>query len=511
MASAKSLYTKLAVVREQFLQRARHNALLTIPSLMPLEGHDGRAHLIEPYQGIGARGTVHLSSRMLVGFLPAGRPYMRMDLPPEIKMQTAGEQPTEVTKGLALAEQLLQSEVEAKDWREATLMTLQQLIVAGNALEQVLDNNTIRVFRLDQYVVRRNHDGQVLEIIIMEKFDRDALPFGVKAPAADTASSSALKEADQVELYTHIKLIQQAKRTFYRRTQEWGNGSKASASQTFKVADLPYIALRWSATPGEDYGRSKIEEHVADLRSLDALEKAQLEMAGMASRNFIMVAPGAGASGIKNRLVRALNGDVLVGDPDSVDLKSFDNAAGFQITAQQVQVLRESLSDAFLLQSVGQRQAERVTATEIERDIQEIEAALGGVFSTLSTSMMERRTVVLMKNMVAQKKLPYLPEGSVQPTILTGLEALSRERDVSRAQQAAELVRAFLSADESAGDVVKLDTILGRAFIGLGLPDSVRTEDETRAIREQRREQQQQEQMLKQAAPLIKAAGSIKE
>jgi len=500
--AAKARYDKLATDRSQFLQRARHNALLTIPSLMPLDGHDGRSHLVEPYQGLGARVVAHLSSRMTIGFLPAGRPYMRMDLPPEIKMQEAGEVSTETTKGLALAEQLVQAEVEAKGWRGSTLMSMQQLLVAGNVLEQMLPDNSIRVFRLDQFVVRRNFDGKILEMIIQEKFKSDATPFNLKGAPGE------VQEDDDVELYTVIKLVQEATREFYERTQEWGDGAKASEKAIFAIDDLPYFPLRWSATPGEDYGRAKAEEHIADLRSLDALEKAQLEMAGMGSRNFIMIAPGAGASGIKNRLVRALNGDVVVGDPASVELKSFDNAAGFQITQAQVAVIRESLSTAFLLQSGAQRQAERVTATEIERDIQELEAALGGVFSTLSVEMLERRTTVLIKQMKDQEKLPDFPDGTIVPTILTGLEALSRERDVSRAQQAAELVRAFLGADESAGDVVKLDTILGRAFIGLGLPDSVNTAEETAAIRQQRAQQQQQQQMVEKLGPaVIKEAG----
>ena len=487
--SAKARYEKLSKDRSQFLQRARHNALLTIPSLMPLDGQSGRSHLVEPYQGVGSRAIVHLSSRMLVGLIPAGRPYMRLDLPPELKMEHGGEVPVEITKGLALSEQLVQAEVEAKAWRQSTLMSLQQLMMAGNAVEFMQDDNTIRVYRLDQFVVRRDHHGRVLELIIMEKFPKDATPLGMTPP-----SSIGMRDKDEeVELYTTVKLVPEVNRTFYRRTQEWGSGEKAGDSATWPVNEVPYLVLRWSATPGEDYGRSKVEEHIADLRSLDALEKAQLEMAAMASRNFIVVRPGANAAGLKRRLTQAVNGDVVTGDPDGIELKSFDNAGGYQITASQVQVLRESLSSAFLLMSGAQRDAERVTATEIERDIQELEAALGGTFSTLSQEMMEVRTRILIQNMKAQGKLPQFPDGAVVPTILTGLEALSRERDVSRAMQAAEIANAF---GETAVDSIKLDRILSRAYIGLGFPDAVRTEAEAQQFRQQR----QQAEMLAQGA-----------
>ena len=231
---------------------------------------------------------------------------------------------------------------------------------------------------------------------------------------------------------------------------------------------------------------------------MEGLEKAMLEQAAMAARNFIMVRPGATGGGLKNRLTKAYNGDVIIGDPESVELKTFENSGGYQLTATQVDVIRGSLAKAFVLQSAGQRDAERVTATEIERDIQELEAALGGNFSSLSTSIMEGRTRVLIQQMQASEKLPAWPKGTVMPTILTGLEALSRERDIARAMQAGQIAAAF---GPEALDVVKVEKILGRAFIGLGFPDAVRTPEETKALRDQRQQQQVMAEMAAKTVP----------
>jgi hypothetical protein len=146
------------------------------------------------------------------------------------------------------------------------------------------------------------------------------------------------------------------------------------------------------------------------------------------------------------------------------------------------------LARSFLLLSGAQRNAERVTAAEIERDISEIESALGGNFSTLSKDMMEWRTKIMMKQMKTQQKLPDFPDGMVVPVILTGLEALSRERDVTRAMQVAALVQAF---GEEAVANVKLDKVIGRALVGLGFTDAVRNEDEAAAWKQQQAQQQQ--------------------
>lgn len=487
MDNAKERYNKLASDRAQFLQRARHNALLTIPSLVPLAGKENSSHLVEPYQGMGSAGVSHLSSRLTNAFLPAGRPFMRFDLPPKVKMQIQGEIDNATTKGLALAEQLVQAEVEASDWRDATRQTTQQLLVAGNALEEMLPDNSIRVYRLDSYVVRRDYSGKMAEFIIEEKIDEDALPYDIRGLLK---SGGFNKKGDKVCLYTWGR--KDDKDGTWKVAQYLEDKEVPGSEATYPKDNLPYFALRWSSSPGENYGRSMVEEHVADLRSLDALEKANLEMAGMASRNLIMIAPGAAAAGLKNRIVRAINGDVVVGDPNSIELKAFENNIGYQITSEQVRVLREMLARSFLLLSGAQRNADRVTAAEIERDIAEIEAALGGNFSTLSKDMMEARTRLLVKQMKIQGKLPDFPDGTVEPIILTGLEALSRERDVNRAMQAAQLIQAF---GEEAIAHVKLDKVLGRAYVGLGFTDAVRTEEEAAAWNQQRQEAAMQQKM----------------
>lgn len=488
--SANARYEMGVKDRSQYLQRARHNALLTLPSLMPLDGRASEAHLIEPYQGLGSMGVTHLSSRMTIGLLPAGRPFMRFDLPPEVLMQTEGEIPTDITIKLSKGEAMVQAEVESKGWRESTLMTLQQLVVCGNVLEYMLPDNTIKQYRMDQYVIQYDMMGQLREIIIEEKFLVSQAPLGMKIPSGmDPANLD-----EELRLYTAITRTPQGT---YTRHQEWANGEKIGDTDEFEAEDLPYIPLGWTNQPGENWARAKVSEHIADLRSLDALEKAGLESAAMASRNFIMVRPGATSASVKRRLVTALNGDVVVGEPEGVELKSFDNAAGAQIVEAKVQNLNERLARGFLLMSGGQRNAERVTATEIERDVAELEAALGGVFSSLANKMMKRRVTLLIKRMITTGKLPNF-EGMVTPTILTGLEALSRERDVARALQAAQIVQAF---GEAAQDVPKLPRILGRAFVGLGFADSVNTEEEVAAIQQQRQEAAQQQMMIEKLGP----------
>src|SRR5690606_27278268 len=77
--------------------------------------------------------------------------------------------PDDVLRGLAISENVITAETERKRWRQPTYVALLQLIVTGNALEEMLPDNTIRVFRLDQYVVVRNPLGQLTELLIEEQ------------------------------------------------------------------------------------------------------------------------------------------------------------------------------------------------------------------------------------------------------------------------------------------------------------------------------------------------------
>jgi hypothetical protein len=501
---AAERYGQLVPHREQFLQRARHNAMLTIPSLMPLEGHDGKSHMIEPYQSLGATGVMAMASRLTMALIPAGRPHLRLAIPPQILMKMEGEVSPETNQMLAKAESLVQASAERANWRAATLEGTQQLLVVGSIVEETLEDDTIRLHRLDNFVWRRDFRGNMLECVLREFWDRNSIPEEVRPPAATNTALMA-RDAEDIEVFTLIRLMTRGDNEFYEVETQLGTGEIIREKKEFEPAALRYRFLRWSATPGEDYGRSKTEDIVGDLRSLDSLTKQALEISAMGAKHFTMVRPGATANGLKNRLTRVRNGDVVLGDFESVEMKQFQISSGYQVLADQITKLEERISRAFLLLSGGaQRNAERVTATEIERDVQELEATLGGVFSTLSLEMLEKRTELLIEDMKAREEFPQIEREELQVVILTGLEALSRERDVSRGVQAAQILNQF---GEEGVARTKLNVILDKILVGLGFPDAVKSEAEFQQEQQARQQAQMaQDVMSKAAGPLAGAA-----
>ena len=88
--------------------------------------------------------------------------------------------------------------------------------------------------------------------------------------------------------------------------------------------------------------------------------------------------------------------------------------------------------------------------------------------------------------------------------MLTGLEALSRERDVSRVMQLGQIIQVF---GPEAADNLRLNKILARATVGLGFADVVRTDEEIQKLQQARQEQAMAQQMAGPAAgQLAKAA-----
>lgn len=473
--TAKERYEQLRPKRDQFVRRARLFAEITIPSLFPPEGHSGDQYLPQNYQGLGSRAVIHLSARLMTALLPPGQTFFRFTVPPEVLLKSqAVDVPSEVTTGLVKAEMLAANEIERRSWRSPTNLALQLLIVTGNALEQVLEDNTLRIYRLDQYVVARDPSGGLQEIVIEETLNTVAL--SEKLAALLPPNTKRDDPTAKVKLYTWAKKTE----TNWEVSQYLEDKEVPNAFGTYDV--LPFNALRWSVVPGEDYGRGKVEEHYADFTALEGYEKSMLEGAAMAARNITMVRPNAAGGNLRQRIAKARNGDVVVGNPEDVSMLQFQNVTGLQITRDQSAMIRQELSAAFLLNTGMRRDAERVTAYELRQNAEELDGVLGGVYSMLSADMQRNRIARLIYQMQKKRQLPDWPTGAVEPIITTGLEALGRERDLSRIQTAGAFIQ---NMGPEAQQYVKTPVLLSKVFAALQLPDAVRTDEEVMQMKQQ--------------------------
>jgi hypothetical protein len=462
--TAASRYTQLETARRPFLDRARDAATLTIPSLMPPEGHTGFTKLPTPFQGIGARGVNNLASKLLLALLPPNSPFFRLQVDDFtlVKITKQAGMRGEVEKAFNMIERSVMGQIEAGAMRVTAFEALKHLINDGNALCYLPEVGGMKLFRLDRYVCTRDTMGSVMEIITKEDLAQDTIPDNLRPLLPSDMKSHDAK----VALYTHV----QRAGNFWKVHQEINDIVVPDSYGTYPIAKSPWIPLRWSKIDGEDYGRGYVEEYIGDLKSLEGLSKAIVEGSAAAAKVLFLVNPN-GTTNMKT-VQDAPNCAVRSGNAADVTVIQMEKFNDFRVAQGVMDGIEKRISMAFLLNSSVQRSGERVTAEEIRYVASELEDGLGGVYSILSQEFQLPFVTRIMWQMERQKKLPALPKGLVRPVITTGLEALGRGHDLTKLdtliQRLAPLGPEVIAQYLKVGDyITRVGTSLGIDMAGL--------------------------------------------
>jgi hypothetical protein len=94
----------------------------------------------------------------------------------------------------------------------------------------------------------------------------------------------------------------------------------------------------------------------------------------------------------------------------------------FQFVEKIMDTYGRRIGAAFLLNTQVTRDAERVTAAEIQLQANELESSLGGVYSRLAEEMQQPLARQLLATVDSELK-------DIEPVILTGIESLSRNSE----------------------------------------------------------------------------------
>ena len=503
-------YAKLETSRKTFLDRARQCAELTIPSLLPKDGHSSASSLPTPWQGVGARGVNNLASKLLLALLPPNEPFFRLsidDFTLEKLTQQEGMR-GKVEEGLNRIERSVMSEIESSAIRVGGFEALKHLLVTGNVLVYLPKEGGVRVFRMDRFVVRRDPMGNILEIITKESVSRATLSPEIREMLFSSDSDSKASgeksstDYDDVDMYTHV----------YRDGNKWQayqeiKGTKLPGTEgSYPLDKSPWIPVRFTKIDGEDYGRGYVEEYLGDLLSLEGLTQSIVEGSAAAAKVLFLVNPNGVTD--KGELSDADNGAFVEGMATDVSALQLQKYNDFRVALETVNTINERLSYAFLLNSAIQRKGERVTAEEIRYMANELESALGGIYSILSQEFQLPLVKRLMFQMERQKRLPVLPEGTVEPVIVTGMEALGRGNDLNKLNM---FFQAAAQISQLPPEINKADALMRTgSSLGIDMKGLVKSPEEL----QQEQAAAQQQQMMQMAmekgiAPAVAAGGKM--
>ena len=493
--TAKALYAEMQATREPYLARARRCAELTIPYLLPPEGTRGQ-DLPTPWQALGAMGVNTLANKITLALMPPNTPFFKLRLQASTKMavnQAGAKQ--DVDQLMVQFENRIMEAVDDSSDRVAVVEGVKQLIVAGNVLVyQPPSGATMNVYKLDQYVAKRDRKGNLLRVVIKECISALAVPDELKA-AVETELKDHKTTDNTVEIYT---VIERMNRLHYQVWQEICD-QKVPRSEGILLADtMPYQALRWGRIDGEDYGRGLVEEYLGDLTTLEGLQKAVVEASAAAAKLIFLRNPGSATTA--QEFAEAENGDVVDGLENDLKAVQANKLQDMRAAQESISKIEGRLAKAFLMVSSVQRQAERVTAEEIRLMANDLEDSLGGIYSQLTLEFQLpylKRKIALLQ---MQNQLPHFPKGSVAPTIVTGIAALGRNHEVTRIMAWAQACSALVGPEEFArrANSESLFKTLGTAY-GVEVSDHVKTNEQMAA----EAQAQQRAQLTQSVAPEI--------
>ena len=496
---AAQRYNAMWQAREPFLRRARQCAELTIPYLIPPQDWTGTSDLYTPFQGVGSKGVNHLTSKLMLSLFPPNSPFARLRLDGRAEDQAKKVDPklkSQVEAQLADIERKIAAEVETQQYRPRLAEGIKHLIVGGNTLlclpedeDRQSDDDSMRVFRLDKYVVKRDPSGNVLEICVKEPISPKSL---TKEFHAEIQKIAGYKGDDKTcDLYTYIYLED----GMYEIFQEVHGLVVPGSEGSYPRDKMPWLALRWHTIDGEDYGRGYVEDLLGDLQSTEGLTQAIVEGSAAAAKVLFFVNPN-GSTKIEE-IQKAPNGAVRYGNGTDITVLRLEKQNDFSIANATSERVERRLAQGFLLNSSAQRQGDRVTAEEWRFMIQELEESLGGIYSILSHSLQLPLVKIIMFRMEKKGTIPTMKKGTVRPIIVTGLEALGRGNDLQKLKEfIGDAIQTL--TPQVAQQYLNIDDYLQRLATGAGLDPTglIKTKEEMDAMMQEQAQQQQQAQMM---------------
>ena len=493
--TAKSRYDALSSGRTQYLDTAVRCSELTLPYLIQRdEMRTTHKSLTQPWQSVGAKAVVTLASKLMLALLPPQTTFFKLqikddklgtDLPAEIR--------SELDLSFAKLERMVMDSIAASSDRVTVHQAIKHLVVGGNAL-LFMGKESIKHYPLNRYVVERDGNGNVIEIVTKELINKKLLPVDiVKDPLM--VSEESTNQSGDVEVYTHCKLDNNRWVWHQEVYDKKIPGTEGKAPRDAS----PWLVLRFNSVDGENYGRGRVEEFIGDLKSLEALSQAMTEGSAAAAKVVFLVSPSSTTK--PQTLAKAGNGAIIQGRPDDVAVVQVGKTADFQTAMQQMATLERRIAEAFLVLTV--RQSERTTAEEVRLTQLELEQQLGGLFSLLTVEFLvpylNRKLLVMQRS----GELPRYPKDLVKPTIVAGINALGRGQD-------RESLTAFITTiaqtlgPEALMKHLNADEVVKRlaAAQGIDVLNLVKSMDQQQQEMQQNMQMQEQMELTKQAAAL---------
>mgnify|MGYP005991786659 CR=1 FL=1 len=484
MEKYEGLFTKYQDSRS--LTKLKTYALWTVPSAFPETEADtdsiGNTPIEHDYQSIGAVLVNFLAAKLAGLLFPVTQSFFKI-------------KPTEVLKGIAknvfavdddtVKNELIQLENDAaaalfKNASYAQLIQMMRyLIITGNCLFKRI-NGKMTVYSLRNYAQLRDNEGTVLDVILKENWAWSSLPpvtrsiIGLPQDTPDDKNIPVFTRIQRKLIKGHVN---------YEVSQQSG-GVSLGPSSLYPENLCPYNIVVWNMVNGDSNGRGLVEDHAGDFAKLSDLSRALAVYEINACRVVNLVKPGSTVD-IDYLNDSAGVGEFVQGDPANIQALESGDAAKIQQISASLDAIFQRLALAFMYQG-NTRDAERVTAEELQMNARETEAALGGVYSQLSQTIHIPLSYQLCQE-VNPAFITAVIAGEVELEVITGLPALGRSTVVTQLLQAVQEIGVIIqtvAAVSQRFDKEKIIDLILQAR-GINLEDVMLSKEALKAQEEQ--------------------------
>lgn len=461
--------------REAYLQRARENAKLTSPYLFLPIGFSPTSDLNQPWESTGGFLLNNLANKIAQSLFPAALPWIRFDLVPELAQQVDelpdGERERVSQRISAQLSRLERDNFTRQVNKDGDIIVLArcilQLLVAGNYCIQSLEDGTLKGRKLDMYTTKRDGQGNItsatlLDLIAFGDVDEDVKEIVVRHKYGAMAIPEGTVQSDEdVKIVTNIRLEPSGQYVVYQET--YGE-EIANTRKTYDRDTLPYFFPVYELLDGEDYGRSYVESYIGDLESLDA--QSEIVQRGTAAGAKLIRLVRVGSEVSKQALAQANTGDTLTGREGDITTVQANKGADYQASLNVQDRIIARLNRAFLLGAGNIRNAERVTAEEIQFVSRELEQQLGSAYNGLVRNLQRPHALLKIRRMQRIGTLPNFNLDQVDVAVLTGAAALTRQNKVTQILQGLTPIAQL--APEALRERLDVDTLINLVSEGIG-------------------------------------------
>lgn len=512
---ARDLYERLSRSRDGVLQKARELSEISIPTLFPPDGYEPGDRLPPPNQSINSRCLNSLASKLMLTAAPPGKPILKFNILEHRMQDDIDQDPglfAKVDQGLQRREEAHRKRLEATNIRSALTLAFKQLLGGGNILWQHEDINQPVVHSMDKYMVKRTKNGFARDIILketvefmdLEGTDRQFVRLVQKQNGTEPKTKDPYDET--VDIYTCQRWDLDDHAWYY--WQEYEGQMLPDSEVEIDGDDAPILYAAWLIPRfGHNWGGSYSEEYEGDMYIVENHQGSLNDGAEFAALLYLFLRPGAPTS--KKTIEEARNGKVLTGVNTDLTAFSLEKSRDFAFVDNNLEKAIARLAAAWLMMTSIQRDAERVTAEEWRILANELDGAMGGLYSELAQGFQRhviRRFLVLHE--ADDDKIPPLPKDVISVGVVTGIDAMGRNEDNEALARAGRHLKEVFG--EQIGASLDQDNYTRRVLTGEGIKADglVKSPETVQGEKNQNLQEMQSQTILEAAAGPVAKAGA---